>query len=67
MYYITILIFICGAIFWISSTTKLTDEVRKNLPPEDIEAIYTELQSRKYWGLLLIVIAMFPTMIYLVI
>jgi hypothetical protein len=57
----------CGAIFWISSTTKLTDEVRKNLPPEDIEAIYTELQSRKYWGLLLIVIAMFPTMIYLVI
>lgn len=51
---------------FVSSQAQLTPEVRKNLPPEEIELIYEELQARKYWGLLLIIIAMFPTMIYLV-
>lgn len=66
MYWIAILIFICGAISLASSSSDLTPEVRKNLPPEDIERIYAELQARQYWGLLLIVISMFPLMIYLV-
>lgn len=66
MYYIVLLIFICGLVSWISSQTQLTPEVRKNLPPENIELIQEELLARKHWGLLLIIIAMFPTMIYLV-
>jgi len=66
MYYIVLVILICGLISWISSQTQLTPEVRKNLPPEEIELIHEELQVRKYWGLLLIIIAMFPIMIYLV-
>jgi hypothetical protein len=66
MYWIAILVFICGVISLISSSSDLTPEVRKNLPPEDIEMIYAELQARQYWGLLLIVISMFPLMIYLV-
>lgn len=66
MYYIVLLIFICGLVSWISSQTQLTPEVKKNLPPEDIELIQEELLARKHWGLLLIIIAMFPTMIYLV-
>lgn len=66
MYYIVLLTFICGLVSWISSQTQLTPEVKKNLPPEDIELIQEELLARKHWGLLLIIIAMFPTMIYLV-
>ena len=66
MYWLAILIFICGVVSLISSSSELSPEVRKNLPPEDIEAIYAELQARQYWGLLLIVISMFPFMVYLV-
>ena len=63
--FFTVLIFISGLTSWISGQSELTAEVRKNLDPEDIEMIYEELKHRRNWGLLLMVIAMFPFMIYL--
>jgi hypothetical protein len=63
--FFTVLIFISGLTSYISSLSELTPEVRKNLPPEDIELIYEELKHRRYWGQLLMVLAMFPVMIYL--
>lgn len=63
--FFTILVFIAGLSSWISGNAEMTPEVRKNLPPEDIETIYEELKHRRYWGQLLMVLAMFPVMIYL--
>ena len=63
--FFTVLIFIFGLTSWISGQSELTAEVRKNLDPEDIEMIYEELKHRRNWGLLLMVIAMFPFMTYL--
>ena len=63
--FFTLLIFIAGLSSWISGTAEMTPEVRKNLPPEDIETIYEELKQRRYWGQLLMVLAMFPVMTYL--
>lgn len=63
--FFTVLMFISGLSSWISGQSELTPEVRKNLPPEDIETIYEELKQRRYWGQLLMVLAMFPVMIYL--
>ena len=60
--FFTVLIFIFGLTSWISGQSELTAEVRKNLDPEDIEMIYEELKHRRNWGLLLMVIAMFPFM-----
>lgn len=58
-------IMVYGITTWISSKSEMPPEVRKNLPPEDIELIHNELQARGHWGLLLILIAMFPIMFYL--
>jgi len=58
-------ILIYGITTWISSKSEMPLEVRKNLPPKDIELIHNELQARGHWGLLLILIAMFPIMFYL--
>jgi len=63
--FFTLLIFIAGLSSWISGNAEMTPEVRKNLPPEDIETIYEELKQRRHWGQLLMVLAMFPVMIYL--
>ena len=63
--FFTVLIFISGLSSWISGTAEMTPEVRKNLPPEDIESIHEELKQRRYWGQLLMIISMFPVMIYL--
>ena len=63
--FFTLLIFIAGLSSWISGNAEITPEVRKNLPPEDIESIHEELKQRRYWGQLLMVLAMFPVMIYL--
>jgi hypothetical protein len=63
--FFTALIFIAGLSSWISGNAEMTADVRKNLPPEDIESIYEELKQRRYWGQLLMVLAMFPVMIYL--
>jgi uncharacterized membrane protein len=63
--YFTLLTFLAGFSSWVSGNAELTADVRKNLPPEDIEQIYEELKHRRNWGLLLMVIAMFPVMIYL--
>ena len=63
--FFTLLIFISGLSSWISGNAEMTPEVRKNLPPEDIESIYEELKHRRYWGQLLMVLSMFPVMIYL--
>ena len=64
--FFTILIFISGLSSWISGQSELTAEVRKNLPPEDIETIYEELKHRRYWGQLLMILSMFPFMTYLI-
>jgi hypothetical protein len=63
--FFTVLIFISGLSSWISGTAEMTPEVRKNLPPEDIESIHEELKQRRYWGQLLMIISMFPVMTYL--
>ena len=63
--YFTLLTFLAGFSSWVSGNAELTADVRKNLPPEDIEQIHEELKHRRNWGLLLMVIAMFPVMIYL--
>ena len=61
----TAIVFIYGMIIWISGQTELAPDVRKNLAPEDVEAIYEELQYRCLVGLLLMLLSMFPLMIYL--
>ena len=63
--FFTALIFIAGLSSWISGNAEMTADVRKNLPPEDIESIYEELKHRRHWGQLLMLLAMFPVMIYL--
>ena len=62
---LTALVFVYGLIIWISGQTELVPDVRKNLPPEAIESRYEELQYRCIVGLLMMVISMFPVMIYL--
>ena len=59
------IVFVYGVIIWISGQTELTPDVRKNMPPEDIETITEELKYRSQVGLLMIVITMFPIMTYL--
>ena len=63
--FFTLLIFTAGLSSWVSGNTEMTADVRKNLPPEDIEQIYEELKQRRHWGQLLMVLSMFPVMIYL--
>ena len=63
--FFTPLIFISGLISYISSNSEINPDVRKNLAPEDIESITRELTARAEWGVLLMLIAMFPVMIYL--
>ena len=62
---LTAIIFVYGIIIWISGQTELAPDVRKNLAPEDVESIYEELQYRCLVGLLLMLVSMFPLMIYL--
>ena len=59
------IVFVYGLIIWYSSTSELAPDVRKNLPPEDIESIHEELQWRRQVGLLMILISLFPIMTYL--
>ena len=61
----TAIVFVYGLIIWISGQTELAPDVRKNLPPETIESIHEELQYRCLVGLLMMVVSMFPIMIYL--
>lgn len=63
--FFTVLIFIAGLSSWISGLSEMTADVRKNMPPEDIESIYEELKQRRYWGQLLMLLSMFPVMTYL--
>lgn len=63
--FFTILIFLIGISSWISSMSEIPPDVKKNLSPNDIELINNELQQRRWWGLLLILISMFFVMIYL--
>jgi len=64
-WFVVAVIFVYGIVITISSQAQLTPEVRKNLPPEDIESIQSELDARELWGVLLILIALFPVMIVL--
>ena len=64
-WFVVAVIFIYGVGITISSQSRLTLEVRKNLSPQDIEIIETELDARELWGVLLILIALFPIMIFL--
>lgn len=67
MYFATLvaIVFFYGVIISISGMTELTADVRKNLPPEDIESINEELQWRRQVGLLMILTSLFPIMTYL--
>ena len=62
---ITVLLFVYGMIIWISGQAELAPDVRKNMPPEDIETISEELQWRCLVGLIMMVVSMFPIMTYL--
>ena len=64
-WFVVAVIFVYGVSITISSQARLTLEVRKNLSPQDIEIIETELDARELWGVLLILIALFPIMIFL--
>ena len=64
-WFVVAVIFVYGVGITISSQSQLTLEVRKNLSPQDIEIIETELDARELWGVLLILIALFPVMIVL--
>lgn len=59
------IVFFYGIVIAISGTAELSTEVRKNMPPEDIETIYEELKWRRQIGLLMILITQFPIMTYL--
>lgn len=64
-WFVVAVVFVSGVSTVISAQAKLTPEVRKNLPPEDIELIQSELDARELWGVLLVLIALFPVMIFL--
>ena len=59
------IVFFYGVVIAISGTAELSTDVRKNMPPEDIETIYEELKWRRQIGLLMILITQFPLMTYL--
>lgn len=59
------IVFFYGLVILISGSTELTADVRKNLPPEDIEAIHEELKWRRQVGVLMLLITQFPIMTYL--
>lgn len=59
------IVFFYGIVIAISGTAELSTDVRKNMPPEDIETIYEELKWRRQIGLLMILITQFPIMTYL--
>jgi len=59
------IVFFYGVVIAISGTAELSTDVRKNMPPEDIETIYEELKWRRQIGLLMILITQFPIMTYL--
>jgi len=59
------IVFFYGVVIAISGTAELSADVRKNMPPEDIETIYEELKWRRQIGLLMILITQFPIMTYL--
>ena len=48
-WFVVAVIFVYGIVITISSQAQLTPEVRKNLPPEDIESIQSELDTRELW------------------
>jgi len=59
------IVFFYGVVIAISGTAELSADVRKSMPPEDIETIYEELKWRRQIGLLMILITQFPIMTYL--
>ena len=59
------IVFFYGIVIAMSGTAELSTDVRKNMPPEDIETIYEELKWRRQIGLLMILITQFPIMTYL--
>ena len=59
------IVFFYGIVIAISGTAELSADVRKNMPPEDIETIHEELKWRRQIGLLMILITQFPIMTYL--
>jgi hypothetical protein len=54
-YFILVTIFIIGISLVYSGNQTLTQEVRTNMPPEDIEQIHNELANRKYVGQIILV------------
>jgi len=54
-YFICSVIFILGVSLVYSGSQTLTQEVRTNMAPEDIEQIHGELANRKYVGQIILV------------
>ena len=54
-YFVLSALFLLGLVLVISGNQTLTQEVRANLAPEDIETIHNELLSRKHVGQLILV------------
>jgi len=54
-YFLYIALMLFGIGFVISGSQKLTQEVKTNMAPEDIEMITNELTNRKYVGQIILV------------
>ena len=54
-YFLYIALILFGIGFVISGSQKLTQEVKTNMAPEDIEMITNELTNRKYVGQIILV------------
>lgn len=63
-YFILITIFIIGISLVYSGNQTLTQEVRTNMAPEDIEQIHNELANRKYVGQIILLSLAIILMLY---
>lgn len=65
LYFILLIIMLFGIGFVISGSQKLTQEVRTNMAPEDIEMLTNELTNRKHIGQVILVTLAIIFMFYL--
>jgi len=63
--FFTVLLFVAGLSSWLSSLNTIPPDVRKNLPPNLIEALEQEQLQQRYWGQLLMIMSALPFMMYL--
>lgn len=65
LFVLTLVLFAAAICCYVSAAHEITPEVRKNLPPEHIESIMQELQTRRHCAHLLLLLALFPSMFFL--